>query len=142
MAKQRMQLGGMDMTKEETRPSATAAPPHAEDALCPLHVAMQGLAQAAVSQLVYYAQGEYAPRADLVQELERWQQLHRLIATRICPASRVGRATAAAVTVACDLLPERDYTGQRDLLRRCACRNQSDPCPLEDEGELRPFSSV
>ena len=101
------------MTKEETRQSATAAPPRAEDALCPLHVAMQGLAQAAVSQLVYYAQGEYAPRADLVQDLERWQQLHRLIATRICPASRTERATAAAVTVACGLLPERDYTGQQ-----------------------------
>ena len=127
---------------EQPRQSATAAPPPSQDALCPLHVAMQGLAQAAVSQLLYYAQGEYAPRAELVQELERWQQLHRLIATHICPASRTERATAAAVTVACGLIPERDYTGQRDLLRRCACRNQSDPCPLEGEGELRPFSSV
>jgi hypothetical protein len=107
-----------------------------------MHVAMQGLAQAAVSQLLYYAQGEYAPRAALVQELDRWGQLHRLIATHICPASRTECATAAAVTMACGLIPESRYAGQRDLLRRCAYRERGDPCPLEGEVELRPFSSV
>ncbi len=115
---------------------------HTEDALCPLHVAMQGLAHAAVSQLLHYAQGEYAPRAELVQELGRWHQLHSVIATSICPASRTERATAAAVTMACGLIPESRYSGQRDLLRRCACRERGDPCPLEGEAELRPFSST
>jgi hypothetical protein len=114
----------------------------AQDALCPLHVAMQGVAHTAVSQLLSYAQGEYAPRAELAQELDRWQQLHSLIATHICPASRTERATAAAVTMACGLLPERCYTGQRDLLRCCACRQRGDPCPLEGEAELHPFSSI
>jgi len=40
--------------------------PQNRDALCPLHVAMQELAHAGVSQLLYYAQGEYAPRAELM----------------------------------------------------------------------------
>ena len=116
--------------------------PQSEDALCPLHVAMQGLAHAAVSQLLYDAQGEYAPRAELMQELDRWHQLHSLIATHICPAVRTERATAAAVTMACGLIPGSRYCGQRDLLRRCACRERGDPCPLDGEAELRPFSSV
>jgi hypothetical protein len=60
--------------------------------LCPLHLAMQELARAAVSQLVYYAEGEYASRPDLMRELDRWQQAHRLIADGICPAARKGGA--------------------------------------------------
>jgi hypothetical protein len=115
---------------------------HTEDAQCPLYVAMQGLAHAGVSQLLSYAQGEYAPRAELMQELDRWLQLHSLVATHICPASRTERASAAAVTMACGLIPESSSSGQRDLLRRCACRERGDPCPLEGEAELRPFSSV
>jgi len=113
-----------------------------QDALCALHVAMHGLAQAGVAQLLYYAQGEYAPRAEVAQELDRWQQLHTLVATHICPALRTERASAAAVTLACGLIPESPYSGQRDLLRRCACREPGDPCPLEGEAELRPFGSV
>ena len=114
----------------------------AEEALCPLHLAMERIAQAAVSQTLYYAQGEYAPRPELLCELERWQHVHQLVASHICPALRTENATAAAVTMACALIPEDRYTGQRNLIRRCACRTQSDPCPLESEGELRPFSSI
>jgi hypothetical protein len=116
--------------------------PQSQDALCPLHVAMQGLAHTAVSQLLYYGQGEYAPRAELAQELDRWQQLHYLISTHICLASRTECATAAAVTMACGLLPESCYSAQRDLLRRCANCAPSDPCPLDGETELHPFSSI
>jgi hypothetical protein len=116
--------------------------PQSQDALCPLHVAMQGLAHAGVSQLLYYAQGEYAPRAGLMEDLDRWQQLHRLIAAHICPASRTERATAAAVTIACGLIPESCFSAQRDLLRRCACRERGDPCPLEGEAELHPLSTL
>jgi hypothetical protein len=103
---------------------------------------MQELAHAGVSQRLYNAQGEYAPRAALMQELDRWQQLHSLAATHICPASRTERATAAAVTMACGLIVESCYSVQRDLLRRCACRERGDPCPLEGDAELRPISSV
>ena len=130
------------MTDTPQRLQSAAFGSHAEDAQCPLHVAMQGLAHAGVSQLLYYAQGEYAPRAGLLQELDRWQQLHSLVATHICPASRMERATAAAVTMACGLIPESCYSGQRDQLRRCACRERGDPCPLEGDAELRPISSV
>jgi hypothetical protein len=77
-----------------------------------------------------------------MQELDRWQQLHSLVATHICQASRTERATAAAVTMACGLIPESCYSGQRDQLRRCACRERGDPCPLEGDAELRPFSSI
>jgi hypothetical protein len=114
----------------------------AEEALCPLHLAMERIAQSAVSQTLYYAQGEYAPRPELLRELERWQQLHQLVATHICPALRTEKASAAAVTMACALIPEDRYAGQRNLIRRCASRTQSDPCPLESEVELRPFSSI
>ena len=113
-----------------------------QDTLCPLHVALQGLAHTGVSQLPSYAQGAYAPRAELVQQRNRWQQLHSLIVIHICPASRTERATAAAVTMACGLIPDSCYSGQRDLLRRCACRERGDPCPLEGEAERRPGSSV
>ncbi len=114
----------------------------AEEELCPLHLAMERIAASAVSQTLYYAQGEYAPRPELLRELERWQQLHQLVATHICPALRTEKATAAAVTMACVLIPESRYTSLRHLVRRCACCDQSDPCPLESEAELRPFSSI
>ena len=130
------------MTDAQPLHQTAEARPQREELQCSLHVAMQGLAQAAVSQLLYYAQGEYVPRAELVHELDRWHQLHSLIATYICPASRTQRATAAAVTMACGLLPEGCYTSQRDLLRRCAYCDRSDSCPLEGEAELRPFSSI
>jgi hypothetical protein len=120
--------------------SCTESGPDTADALCPLHVAMQGIAQSAVSQLVYYAQGEYVPRTELLQELERWQQLHQLIATRICPSSRTETATAAAVTMACALIPEGHYTSQRNLIRRCADCSRGDSCPLEHEAELPLFN--
>jgi hypothetical protein len=103
---------------------------------------MEQIAESAVSQTLYYAQGEYAPRPEVMRELQRWHQLHQLVATHICPSSRTERVTAAAVTMACALIPEDRYTDQRNLMRRCACRPQSDPCPLESEVELRPFSSI
>jgi hypothetical protein len=121
---------------------STESGAEADEALCPLHLAMQRIAEAAVSQTLYYAQGEYAPRPELLRELERWQQLHQLVATHICPSSRTEKATAAAVTMACALIPERGYASLRTLVRCCACRTQGDPCPLESEAELRPFSSI
>ena len=109
--------------------------------LCPLHLAMQELAQAAVSQLVYYAEGEYAPRPDLMRELERWQQAHRLIADYLCPASRTACDPAVALRVACTLIPEDCYATMRETLRCCAQRNESDPCPLAGASEAHLFTS-
>jgi len=104
------------MKNTQQPPESAETGSQSQDALCPLHAAMQ--------------------------ELDRWQQLHSLIAIYICPALRTERAAAAAVTMACGLIPESQYSGQRDLLRRCACRERGDHCPLQGEAELRPFSSI
>jgi hypothetical protein len=112
----------------------------ATEPLCPLHLAMQELARAAVSQLVYYAEGEYAPRPDLLRELERWQRAHCVIADGVCPASRTAGDPAVALRVACTLIPEDRFATARELLRCCAQRKASDPCPLAGESEVRLFT--
>ncbi len=70
------------------------------------------------------------------------REVHQLVATHICPSSRTKKATAAAVTMACALIPESPYTSLRNLVHRCASCDQSDSCPLESEAELRPFRSI
>jgi len=118
------------------RPSSGAA---ADEAQCPLHFAMQQLAHAAVSQLVYYADGEYVPRPDLLRDLERWQRLHGLIAGSICPASRAAHAGSANLCAALALIPEAQFTAQREMLARCAAHGCGDACPLERASELSLF---
>lgn len=108
---------------------------------CPLHVAMQELAQAAVSQLVYYAEGEYAPRPYLMRGLERWRQARRLIAAGVCLALRTEDDPAAALRVVCALIPEDRFATAREVLRSCAQRDESDPCPLVGESDVRLFAS-
>jgi hypothetical protein len=100
---------------------------------------MQALARAAVCQLVYYAEGEYAPRPDLMRELERWQQAHRLIADGVCPASRKGGPELALCDVY-SLIPEDRFATAREALRCCAQRDESDPCPLEGASEVSLFT--
>jgi hypothetical protein len=59
--------------KDEARsigPQSAESGREAGEALCPLHLAMERIAQAAVSQTLYYAQGEYAPRPEILRELE------------------------------------------------------------------------
>jgi hypothetical protein len=80
---------------------------------------MQELARAAVSQLVSYAEGEYAPRPDLMHALDRWQRAHRLIADGICPASRTEADPAVALCVTCSLIPEDRFAAERELLGCC-----------------------
>ncbi len=121
------------------RPDASSG--RAGEPLCPLHLVMQELARAAVSQLVYYAEGEYAPRPDLLRELERWQQAHRLIADGICPASRTEAAPAVALFAGCALIPEDRFAAERELLGCCAQREKGDPCPLGGESEVSLFTS-
>ncbi len=122
-------------SEERLRPSSRAA----DEAACPLHFVMEQLAQAAVSQLVYYADGEYVPRPDLLRELERWQRLHGLIAGCICPASRAAHASSANLCAALALIPEAQFTAQREMLARCAERGCGDACPLERGSELNLF---
>jgi hypothetical protein len=105
-----------------------------------MHFAMQRLTRAAVSQLVYYADGEYAPRPNLLHDLERWQRLHGLVATRICPAGRMSPMTEADLRAAQELVPEAQFTALREMLARCGGRAAGDACPLEGESPLEPFS--
>jgi hypothetical protein len=102
---------------------------------------MQELARAAVAQLVYYAEGEYAPRPDLLHEMERWQQAHREIADGVCPSSRTDFDRTVALHVACALLPEDRFASTRETLRCCAQCVESDACPLATESEVRLFTS-
>src|SRR5581483_3075989 len=83
-----------EQTASQLQPASSAC------AQCPLHFAMQRLTRAAVSQLVYYADGEYMPRANLLGELDRWERLHATVATRICPAGREAPLTAADLRAA------------------------------------------
>ncbi len=109
------------------------------EARCPLHFAMEQLAHAAVAQLVYYAHGEYLPRADLLRDLERWQRVHALIAERICPATCSAGASLASLCAALALIPEARFAAQREMLARCAARDRGDACPLEQASEPRLF---
>ena len=108
---------------------------------CPLHVALQELAQAAVSQSVYYAEGEYTPRPHLMRELERWQQAHRLIADGVCPGSRAAGIPTVALGGVRSLIPEDRFATVHETHRRCSQRNKSDPCPLAGESDARLVTS-
>ena len=128
-------LGGRQAQGEGYSASAPTA-----CAQCPLHFAMQRLTRAAVSQLVYYADGEYTPRPQLLRELDRWQRFHGLIATQICPAGRESAMTVDDLQAAQALITEAQFTALRELLPRCGERGAGDPCPLESESPLEPFS--
>jgi hypothetical protein len=127
------------MNEADTGDSAIGTDTHRTCEQCPLHFTMQRLARAAVSQLVYYADGEYVPRANLLDDLERWQSLHALVATRICPASRRTSSAEDDLHAAQALVPEAQFTALREMLARCAAREQGDACPLGAESELEPF---
>lgn len=102
---------------------------------CPLHLAMERIARAAVRQHVLYAEGESQPRPTLLLDLERWTTLHTLIRMRICVASRSGAlspveleqalATYAPAPVDAQLQPHRQLL--RQMLSACA---QAHCCPL------------
>src|SRR5690349_21357203 len=98
------------MNEADTGDSAIGTDTHRTCEQCPLHFTMQRLARAAVSQLVYYADGEYVPRANLLDDLERWQSLHALVATRICPASRRTSSAEDDLHAAQALVPEAQFT--------------------------------
>ncbi len=141
-----MRATGAKRQSDQTYSASTSLREHesegcAGERLCPLHFAMQQLAYTAVSQFVFYAEGEYTPRPDLLEDLVRWERLHRLIACRICPALRIGGNIASALDAALALLPEAQFHRQRQMLARCASCDQQDACPLESESDLHLFAS-
>lgn len=111
---------------------------------CPLHFAMSQLAQVAVTQHVLYEQGEYTARPDLVQELEAWLQMHELVRTRICPASRETRLDERWIDAQLDMilaalptpLPDETRGALREMLAECVERSPGDGCPLDREPDV------
>jgi hypothetical protein len=104
---------------------------------CPLHFAMARLAELAVRQHVLYEEGEYAPRADLLRRLEQWTLLHRLIAMRVCPASRQAPLELCRLDAALRGLAEPTRGHLRTALARCSAHGGEDGCPLTSEPRAR-----
>jgi hypothetical protein len=100
---------------------------------------MQRLARAAVSQLIFYAEGECAPRPSLLHELERWQRLHSMLATHICPTRRHASLNDANLSAVQALIPEAQFDALREIIRQCGECGAGDACPLEREPQLELF---
>lgn len=106
---------------------------------CPLHVAMREAASTAVLQHVLYVEGECLPRSELVDSLDGWMRLHRVIVERVCPASRQRPLAPAQVpnmleTTLAECLPPVPVQLRAELLRilqRCAACTPADACPLD-----------
>lgn len=124
-------------------PATTTAPATREalesDIECPFHAVMGELAQTAVMQQVLHLEGDLLPRAALVDALEGWQQLYRLVRTRVCPATREAPLTSADLATLVDtavpcLLPPGVPVAVQARLRRqlVACARCASPqqCPL------------
>ena len=102
---------------------------------CPLQQAMEEIAQAAVEQHVLYQEGESQPRPELLARLDAWTELHRLIRSRICSASRESRIADVELESALDdLLPQggdvvtrSELQHLRATLAACALATS---CPL------------
>jgi hypothetical protein len=131
-------------TTGATPEPATTATPATSRALesdieCPLHTVLGELAQTAVMQQVLHLEGELLPRAALVDALEGWQQLYRLVRTQVCPATRDAPLTPADLAalvetaVPCLLSPGVPVAVQARLCRQLvACARCTSPqeCPL------------
>ena len=110
-------------------------PPVAPTMGCPLQEAMEEIAQAAVRQHVLYQEGESQPRPELLERLDAWTSLHRLIRSHICTASRESRISADDLKSALDeLFPQpRDVAAQRRIQRlraALAVCARATSCPL------------
>ena len=102
---------------------------------CPLHIAMRHVAEAAVTQHVLYAEGEYAPRADLVESLEHWFRVHQLVRDYICPASRSVAPQRSDLALALASLPAASRARLGAAIAGCGRRSPADGCPLEEDPE-------
>lgn len=117
----------------ETPPEATQ---EAEPLECPLQTAMRQVAEAAVTQHVLYAEGEYQPRGRLLHEMGAWLRLHELVRTGICPATRGGSGAALErddLEIALASVPVEMRAQVAASIRVCGRRNRGEGCPLEIE---------
>ena len=104
---------------------------------CPLHTAMRRLARVSVAQHVFYAEGEYAPRPDLTEEMHAWLRIHDLVRASVCPASRplnlLPAAVELAIADASAASPEGIRAELRTALLACGARTRGEGCPAEGE---------
>jgi hypothetical protein len=78
----------MDMDIEPDLLSPSHTPKSGAAVACPLRLAMERIAWAALRQHVLYLEGECQPRLELVRDLETSTTLERLIRRQVCPISR------------------------------------------------------
>ena len=104
---------------------------------CPLHLAMEEIANTAVTQHVLYLEGECQPRPELLGQLEVWTSLHALIRSRVCVASRETTMSPEELASALDTLTDGTdiadsprLQGLRAGLAACA---RATSCPLGTE---------
>lgn len=106
---------------------------------CPFHTVMRQVAEAAVLQHVLHLEGEVLPRRNLVDDLECWQQVYRLVRTRVCPATREApllpdvRETLLDVALPYLLPTDTPQSLQARLvwqIAACARCSSSQECPL------------
>lgn len=109
------------------------------DVECPFHTVITHLAQTAVMQRVLHLEGEALPRAELLDALDGWEQLCRLVRTRVCPATRDVPLTPAELTALVDTavphlvppsVPAEDQARLRRQLAVCARCASPQQCPL------------
>jgi hypothetical protein len=104
---------------------------------CPLHMAVRRLARAAVTQHVFYAEGEYAPRPALAEEMHAWVRIHDLVRGSVCPASRAPNVTLAEIELAIASATAMVHQDVRSELRAalvaCGARSTGEGCPVERE---------
>lgn len=94
-------------------------------ARCPLRVAMERIARAALRQHVLYLEGECQPRLELLRELEAASTLERLVRARICAVSRGSALAPDEIASAVDAL---HLWKLEEALNACAV---SSDCPLD-----------
>jgi hypothetical protein len=113
---------------------------------CPLHIAMREAAGTAVLQHVLYLEGECLPRPELVETLEAWTRLHRLITERICPASRrrpldpsqLPAMLEETLSGCLPPVPAQLPAQVLQLLQQCVACTPASGCPLDmqPDGDL------
>jgi hypothetical protein len=99
---------------------------------CPLHLAMDELAHASVTQHVLYLEGECLPRPELLAKLDRLVSVHSLILNRICVATRSTPLEDCEFKSAVQSIrgAGEPRTHSERLVTACAICNHARRCPL------------
>jgi hypothetical protein len=132
------------MREPETVAVPDSSGPLDPDSACPFHTVTNQLAHTAVMQQVLYLEGEVLPRDNLLDAMDGWGQLYRLVRTHVCPATRQTPLTqenlAALVDIAVPQLlsqvPVEVLAALRQQLVACATCLSAQQCPLGNVGSV------